>query len=490
MKRLSSFLSLAVFAALIVFANAPAQLQAQSALTFKVYASPAPNRNATLGLPYYNTWAGYALDSVENGKGNIGSGPAAFIVRDSFTPREFLVTENPSWLGNSNPSPPFHEQYGSRIHFVLHVKGNGTVRFKIEDIRWDWWSNGNRLTIKRSLGSHTNYDSARNAVDGTYGYAYDWGTDRAKGGGDDTKVVNNTTSLVDELFYVGAAIGLCADCRWNKPVGHPKHDPQFIGWTRQQVIHAYCNHYNNADNIKQIGMKFLIDGNDGTTYENLRSYSNPEFGQQLALETCAPPVQPTPPPPTPTGVLYTAEVLQSQGYTVSAAKGLRSGVQAQQRSASAVGVQSVLDAGFIDAVDVWGYAEQTVTVCFPQAAGALVFLDATITPRVAAPMQATMQSGKICGTTNGPGLIVLVDSWPGSDTVSADQVESPLSDCMVTTQYNLNFRDGPGGSIIGLVPVDSTLTAVARTDLWFKVDYYGVKGWIYAEYVDTRGSCD
>ncbi|MCY3799883.1 MAG: SH3 domain-containing protein [Chloroflexi bacterium] len=61
--------------------------------------------------------------------------------------------------------------------------------------------------------------------------------------------------------------------------------------------------------------------------------------------------------------------------------------------------------------------------------------------------------------------------------------------CRVTTTHVLNFRDGPAGNRIGLVPANATLTASARESGWFKVDYRGVSGWISADYVTTAGVC-
>ena len=64
-----------------------------------------------------------------------------------------------------------------------------------------------------------------------------------------------------------------------------------------------------------------------------------------------------------------------------------------------------------------------------------------------------------------------------------------LTDCAVTTTYNLNFRDAPNGIRIGLAPSGTTLQAMARERGWFKVEYQGKSGWISADYVEAEGSC-
>ena len=57
--------------------------------------------------------------------------------------------------------------------------------------------------------------------------------------------------------------------------------------------------------------------------------------------------------------------LLAKGYRLRARYGLESGVQFRRVDRDGIGVQSALDAGFRDAVDVYGYAEQGVEVCFP-----------------------------------------------------------------------------------------------------------------------------
>ena len=64
----------------------------------------------------------------------------------------------------------------------------------------------------------------------------------------------------------------------------------------------------------------------------------------------------------------TGYTLVIQGYQLAATYGLGSGVQFKRVDASGVGNQAVIDLGLIDAIDVWGYVEQGVHVCFPQKA--------------------------------------------------------------------------------------------------------------------------
>ena len=98
---------------------------------------------------------------------------------------------------------------------------------------------------------------------------------------------------------------------------------------------------------------------------------------------------------------------QATGIVVHATYGLASGVQCQRLGGGGIGIQSIVDGGFIDAVDVWGYVEQGVEVCFPQA-GNLLFLDARMMPRAIAPLAATVVNGMTCGAVETPGSIVLM----------------------------------------------------------------------------------
>ncbi len=98
---------------------------------------------------------------------------------------------------------------------------------------------------------------------------------------------------------------------------------------------------------------------------------------------------------------------QATGIAVRATYGLASGVQCQRLDGGGIGVQAIVDGGFIDAVDVWGYVEQGVEVCFPQA-GELLFLDARTMPRAIAPLASTVVDGMTCGAVETPGSIVLM----------------------------------------------------------------------------------
>ena len=120
-----------------------------------------------------------------------------------------------------------------------------------------------------------------------------------------------------------------------------------------------------------------------------------------------------PPTPAPTStprpqIAATHVALQAAtGATFSTAFGLDSGVHFRQLDGAGIGVQSIIDAGFLEAFDVYGYVEQGVDVCFPQI-GRVVFLDANTSPRAIVPLQANIVNGQTCVSINSPGSLVLL----------------------------------------------------------------------------------
>ena len=86
--------------------------------------------------------------------------------------------------------------------------------------------------------------------------------------------------------------------------------------------------------------------------------------------------------------------------------GLTSGVQCQRLDGGGIGVAALADS-YILAVDIFGYVEQGVEVCFPQA-GRLFFLDSRFSPRRMSLMTATVVDGMTCASIDTAGSIVLL----------------------------------------------------------------------------------
>ena len=174
---------------------------------------------------------------------------------------------------------------------------------------------------------------------------------------------------------------------------------------------------------------------------------------------------------------------------VRATYGLCSGVEFSRLDAGGIGIASVIQAGFLDAVDVWGWVRPTVEICFPQM-GAALFLDASTSPRIVSPIASYLDGIYTCVEISKAGTVTLVAADSGRSTASiARDTELPLSNCMVTTQYNLNLRQRPNGTVLMVVPYGATLTVFERTPGWYKVDYHGERGWLSGGYVTPVGSC-
>ena len=106
------------------------------------------------------------------------------------------------------------------------------------------------------------------------------------------------------------------------------------------------------------------------------------------------------------GASYVA-LQTATGMTFEATYGLDSGVHFRQLDGAGIGIQSIIDAGYLAALDVYGYVEQGVEVCFPQI-GRVIFLDARTMPRAIVALDATMRNGMTCVYLDSPGSLALL----------------------------------------------------------------------------------
>ena len=160
--------------------------------------------------------------------------------------------------------------------------------------------------------------------------------------------------------------------------------------------------------------------------------------------------------------------------------------------------------GFIDAVDVWLYVNGGVEVCFYND-GWLVFLDASFILRVASELEHTHRDGMTCGMIDGAGTVVLLAAGPGNaptlqvpvapDTqpgaVTLPVFESvPLHDCQIKLVETLFLRAEPAGEIIGLVWLNTIVSAFEINGYWYKIEFEGTTGYISRYYREVlRGGC-
>ena len=143
----------------------------------------------------------------------------------------------------------------------------------------------------------------------------------------------------------------------------------------------------------------------------------------------------------------------------------------------------------IYAVDVWGWVQPDTQVCFAGTSGSFKFIDTTPLPRVVYDSAPVGIDGMICTMIDRPGMVALLPGPPAPAATPMPPDQWGLGGCMVRTKFILNLRSSPGGPVIGAVPYDVTLTAMARTADWFKVDYLGTAGWVSNGYLEAKGNC-
>ena len=193
--------------------------------------------------------------------------------------------------------------------------------------------------------------------------------------------------------------------------------------------------------------------------------------------------------------------MSMRGVQVAAEMGLGSGIHFKRLTVANVGIQSVVDRGVLDVVDVWGYANQNFEVCFAQS-GTIVFLDAAASPRTEISVSSYLRDGYTCATMNRAGTMVLVQGSGESSTNAVivqtiihwrnDPVSSAidLRDCVITPPYNLNVRRQPWGGVLGIVHKDEPLSPLARTESWFLINFYHTQCWIAAWLTDFEAKCE
>ena len=187
--------------------------------------------------------------------------------------------------------------------------------------------------------------------------------------------------------------------------------------------------------------------------------------------------------------------LPLSGLKLRAFDGLNSGIQFRRLDAWGIGVQEVLDMGFLDAVDVWSNVGSGFEVCFPLA-GRIVFLDAATSPRSVVQVGHQIRDQYTCASMDRAGTMVLVEAEQGDETpvdrpYTDDDVSSAISlkDCMITPTVNLRLRGLPWGTILDIVPEGTTVVAKARTKSWINVTHKDREGWNAAWLTTSEGNC-
>ena len=115
--------------------------------------------------------------------------------------------------------------------------------------------------------------------------------------------------------------------------------------------------------------------------------------------------------PTPTPTVMPSTCLSLPESIVVA--GFHNSTQCQQLDAGGIGVPEIIDAGFIDAVDIWSYVTPGIQVCFRQSGGSFLFLDAEDIPRAPSDLSLSYHisddiSEMICTQIDRAGSVILM----------------------------------------------------------------------------------
>lgn len=155
-----------------------------------------------------------------------------------------------------------------------------------------------------------------------------------------------------------------------------------------------------------------------------------------------------------------------------------------------VGHALVINGGMVYAVDIFGDVSAPVTACFEYNTGAIILLDAAYSPRIIAPLRTWTESGKQCATVDRAGTAVLMPLT----FFTSGAIDEPIWDltgCTVTTTDILNLRQDHSSSseILANVLNDVQLNADQRATYHYRVNYYGIVGWLSADYLSLSGTC-
>ena len=184
--------------------------------TIDVYPAFAPTGPTS---PSWSNYLSNATGAIQLGVGQVGDRevtPDAYEwVTASVPPWEMVYTKFNSWRGSADPSATFaglpaafQSEYGNRIHFGVHIQGDGTRMFSMDDVDWalDSDDSTNYFDQNGSLAGGK-YSAARIGID--------YGANRLPDGGSGDDIVYDSgepgSTLVDELIYVGVGDGFFSE---------------------------------------------------------------------------------------------------------------------------------------------------------------------------------------------------------------------------------------------------------------------------------------
>ncbi len=157
---------------------------------------------------------------------------------------------------------------------------------------------------------------------------------------------------------------------------------------------------------------------------------------------------------------------------------------------SGLGNQVLVNGGALHAVDIFGWVASPISACFQHHSGAIVLLDTAKIPREIVPLRTSTEFDWKCAQVDRIGIVVLMPP----EFFTSGAIPEPiwdLADCAVTTVDIMNLRAQPRAysQIVANVLNDVTLAAEARANRFYRVNYYGIVGWLSMDYLTFTGAC-
>jgi len=171
----------------------------RTGINIYVYPSSAPN---AYGSPSWTGYVGNALHALENNLASVGdrsTDPNAYERAPAYVlGGEIAVTTFHSWRGIVEPSAPFQNELGNRMHFGLHiVAADPNSTFTLQQLTFELHSSDpwDSLIFQGDFVGW-GYSATRKGIN--------WGLDGQKGGGDDIVYTSGNGDMpVHEIVYVG-----------------------------------------------------------------------------------------------------------------------------------------------------------------------------------------------------------------------------------------------------------------------------------------------
>lgn len=194
-----------VFACIVIGLMALCQAPTYG-FTIQVIPSITP-KGPSASFDGYSVNAQNALENGLNAIGDPATQPTAYqsanaIGTDQFevATRDLIISSFPSWRGQAAPTGAFANEQGNRLHFGLHILGDGT-RFSLAQLEFESSSDifNPDLTVFTAASL---YDEFRRGIN--------YGDDGVKGGGDDIVYMDDESAdlPIDELILTGVAVNL------------------------------------------------------------------------------------------------------------------------------------------------------------------------------------------------------------------------------------------------------------------------------------------